>query len=497
MTSNNRVAPHLFVVLGATGDLMRRKLLPALFHLAAQGLLKETSLILGATRKTDLGDVGFRAQAGEALAAAGFSADDLAGRWCDECLFYQPIGLGEAEDYQALAARIAELEQAHHLPGNRVFYLALPPDALPSTIVGLGEAGLNRSPGWSRLVVEKPFGRDLVSAQDLNRLLHRYVDESQIYRIDHYLGKETVQNLMVFRFANALFESGWNRDRVKRVQITVAEEVGTGGRAGYYDGVGIIRDMVQNHLTQLLMLAAMEVPTGFDAEAIRSEKVKVLRQIEPIRQEDVVLGQYSAGQIDHREVPGYRDEPGVAPGSTTETFAALRLQVENWRWQGVPFYLCTGKRLPRRLTQIEVAFRCPPVSVFRPFFRCEIDSNVLVITLQPDEGFDLRFEVKAPGQPLNLQTQRLHFRYAEVFGRLPDAYETLLLDIITGDQTLFVHADEVEAAWRLYTPLLEHRPPALPYAAGTWGPEAAERLLGDMGGSLGAVTRAGQEAHGR
>lgn len=397
------------------------------------------------------------------------------------------IGLGEAEDYQALAARIAKLEQAHHLPGNRVFYLALPPAAFPSTIVGLGEAGLHRSPGWSRLVIEKPFGRDLTSAQDLNRLLHRYFDESQIYRIDHYLGKETVQNLLVFRFANALFESVWNRDRVKHIRIMVAEELGVEGRAGYYDQTGAIRDMVQNHLMQLLTLAAMEVPEAFDGEAIRREKIKVLRQIEPLDREHVVFGQYIGGRIDGQEVPGYRDEPGVAPGSTTETFVALRLEVTNWRWQGVPFYLCAGKRLPRRLTQIVVAFRCPPVSVFRPFFRCEIDSNVVVITLQPDEGFDLCFEVKAPGQPFSLQTHRLHFRYSEAFGRLPDAYETLLLDIITGDQTLFVHADEVEAAWRLYTPLLEHRLPAYPYAAGTWGPPAAEHLLGDMRGSWGAV----------
>lgn len=495
--TNNMVEPHLFVVVGATGDLMRRKLLPAIFHLTTQGMLKERCLLLGAARREDLSDTGFRVEAREALAAAGLQDNEIMGRWCAECLFYQPIGLGEAEDYQALAARIAELEQQHHLPGNRVFYLALPPVALSSTIVGLGEAGLNRGPGWSRLVVEKPFGRDLVSAQDLNRLLHRYFDESQVYRIDHYLGKETVQNLLVFRFANTLFESVWNRDRVSSIQIAVAERLGVGGRAGYYDRAGALRDMVQNHLTQLLTLTAMEVPAAFDAEAIRDEKLKVLRQVEAIDPEDVVLGQYTRGTIDHEEVPGYRTEPGVAADSVTETFVALRLQINNWRWQGVPFYLCTGKRLPSNLTRIMVAFRCPPVSVFSPFFRCEIHSNLLMITLQPDEGFDLQFEVKAPGQPFNLQTQRLHFHYAEVFGRLPDAYEALLLDIITGDQTLFVHADEVEAAWGLYTPLLEHRPPVHPYAAGTWGPEAAEHLLGDMGGSWRTVTRAGKEAHGR
>lgn len=482
MVGNNQAVSHLFVVLDATGDLMRRKLLPALFHLSTQGRVKERCFILGAARREDLSDTRFRVEAREALAAAGLRDNELVGRWCDECLFYQTIGAGEASDYRALAARIVRLERRHHLPGNRVFYLALPPNALPSTIVGLGEAGLNRAPGWSRLVVEKPFGRDLASARDLNLLLHRYFDESQIYRIDHYLGKETVQNLLVFRFANTIFESVWNRDRVSSVQITVAERLGVGGRAGYYDWVGALRDMVQNHLTQLLTLTAMEVPAAFDAEAIRGEKIKVLRQVEAIDPEEVVFGQYIGGTIDHEEVPGYRNEPGVAADSMTETFAALRLQINNRRWQGVPFYLCTGKRLPRHLTRIVVAFRYPSVPVFSSFFRCEIHSNLLVITLQPEEGFDLGFEVKVPGQPLSLQTQRLHFRYTEAFGRLPDAYETLLLDIITGNQTLFVHAEEVEAAWRLYTPLLTQRIPVHPYPAGSWGPEAASRLLGPMGG---------------
>ncbi len=482
MAGNNPV-PHLFVVLDATGDLMRRKLLPALFHLTTQGMIKERCLILGAARREDLSDTRFRVETREALAAAGPQDNELVGRWCDERLFYQTIGAGEAADYRALAARIVRLERQHHLPGNRVFYLALPPNALPSTVAGLGEAGLNRAPGWSRLVVEKPFGRDLASARDLNLLLHRHLDESQIYRIDHYLGKETVQNLLVFRFANTIFDSVWNRDRVSSIQITVAERLGVGGRASYYDRAGALRDMVQNHLTQLLTLTAMEVPAAFDAEAIRGEKIKVLRQVEAIDPEEVVLGQYVRGTIDHEEVPGYRNEPGVAADSVTETFAALRLQINNSRWQGVPFYLCTGKRLPRHQTRIVVAFRSPPVSAFSSFFRCEIHSNLLVITLQPEEGFDLRFEVKAPGQPLSLQTQRLHFRYTEAFGRLPDAYETLLLDIITGNQTLFVHAEEVEAAWRLYTPLLMQGIPVHPYPAGSWGPEAASRLLGPMGGA--------------
>lgn len=468
--------PHLFVVFGGTGDLMRRKLLPALYRLATRGQFGNRNRILGVARKSELNDSTFRVLAREALTAAGVAADELEGHWCDECLYYQPIGQSTEQDYRVLAARIVELEKAHGLPSNRVFYLALSPNAFPTTITRLAETGLNRSPGWTRLVIEKPFGRDLESAQELNQLLHRHFNESQVYRIDHYLGKETVQNLLAFRFANALFEPLWNRDRIDSVEITVAETLGVEKRADYYEKAGALRDMVQNHLTQLLTLTAMEVPAAFDADAIRNEKVKVLRSIAPIRPEGVVLGQYGPGKVNGKEVPGYQKEPGVAPDTQTETFVCLRLEVANWRWQGVPFYLRTGKRLPRRVSRIAVNFRCPPVTFFQPFHSCTIHSNALVITLQPDEGFDLHFEVKAPGQPISLQTQRLHFRYEEAFAPLPDGYETLLLDVLAGDQTLFVRDDEVEASWRLYTPLLELRRPVHPYAAGSWGPTEADYL---------------------
>jgi glucose-6-phosphate 1-dehydrogenase len=476
-----KTEPVTLVILGATGDLTQRKLLPALYRLMAREAIQERSRILGAARRADLDDEGFRASARQALVTAGLGKEPAA-RWCDSRLSYQSIGNGEPEDFRALARRIEALEQEQHLPGNRVFYLALPPEAFPTTITQLGQAGLNRSSGWTRLVIEKPFGRDLASSAELNRLVHRYFEETQIYRIDHYLGKETVQNLLVFRFSNPIFETLWNRDRVESVQITVAEDVGIEGRAAYYTRAGALRDMVQNHLTQLLTLIAMEVPGAFEADAIRNEKVKVLRAITPLRAEDVVFGQYTRGRLNGREVPGYLEEPGVAAESPIETFAALRLDVATWRWQGVPFYLRTGKRLPQRVTKIVITFRCPPVSIFDPAGSpCAIHANALVITIQPDEGFDLSFEVKAPGQPVILKTQRLHFRYAEAFAPLADGYETLLLDILTGDQTLFVRADEVEASWRVYTPILEHRPPAQAYPVGTWGPGAADALLTKRG----------------
>ncbi len=475
--AEDTVPPHLFVIFGATGDLTSRKLIPALFRVMQHAQGAEHCYVLGVAR-SDWDDEAFRQQARQALAAKKAPADAVQA-W-SRCLFYHSLGRHGA-DYDGLRARIETLETEHDLPGNRVFYLSMPPGAYPVTTEALGDCGLSKSPGWTRIVIEKPFGRDLASARALNALIHRDFDESQVYRIDHYLGKETVQNLLAFRFANMLFESAWHRDRIERVEITVAEDLGLAGRAGYYDQAGALRDMVQNHLTQLFTLVAMEVPSTFNANAIRREKIKVLESVPPIDSaRDVVFGQYAAGRLDGKDVPGYLDEEGIDGASRTETFVAVRLHVENWRWQGVPFVLRTGKRLPRRLTQIAVRFRGAPVSIFQPYKdSCSIHPNVLLITLQPNEGFDLRFEVKAPGEPFDLKTQQLKFRYEDAFGPLPEAYETLLFDVIAGDQTLFVHAQEAESSWELYAPLMEQHLELHPYPAGTWGPEATRRLVSE------------------
>jgi glucose-6-phosphate 1-dehydrogenase len=473
--------PHLFVILGATGDLTGRKLLPALHQLITRGVFGTGSIILGVGIETNFDDKRFLARCLESLAADGVPQAEIAAAGYDKRIFYQTIDKGTAADYAALKARIEALEKAKGLPGNRVFYLALPPRVFPSAIAGLGQAGLNKNAGWTRLVIEKPFGRDLASAENLNKVVHDNFDEEQVYRIDHYLGKETVQNLLVFRFANSLFEPQWNRDRVESVEITVAESLGVEHRALYYEGAGALRDMIQNHLTQLLTITAMEVPGAFEAESIRHEKVKVLRSVPPIRPQDVVLGQYAAGKIDGKDVPGYFQEPGIAPNSQTETFVALRLRIENWRWHGVPFFLRTGKRLAARSSQIVVRFRKPPVSLFQPFNSKPVRANSLVITIQPDEGFDLYFEIKSPGVGVHIETSDLHFRYAERFQPLPEAYETLIFDVLIGDATLFVRDDWVEASWKLYTPLLENRPKVIPYAAGSWGPAQADELMRDLG----------------
>lgn len=441
--------PVLLVIAGATGDLTRRKLLPALGALDARGELPRPFVVLGIARDPHPDDSAFRAIAKAAL-------PNLDASW----IHYQSIGGGTPADFTRIAADIETLEREHGLPGNRVFYLALPPQAFAPTIDGLAAAGLNRGPGFTRVVVEKPFGHDLESARALNALLHRHFDEPQIYRIDHYLGKETVRNLMVFRFANPIFETQWNRDRIESVEISVAEADGVGTRAAYYDHAGAVRDMLQNHLTQLLCHVAMEPPASFEADAIRDEKLKVLRSMQRVRPADARLGQYE----------GYLREPGVRAASATETFAAVDVRIDNWRWHGVRFHLRTGKRLHARSTRIVVNFRPAPVRLFQRIPGCDVGPDRLTIFIQPEEGFALTFGVKEPGEHIRVRPEELEFKYAEAFGPLADAYETLLGDVMQGDQTLFVRADWVERSWQLFQPLLDAMPPPLPYQPGSWGP---------------------------
>ncbi len=462
------VDPHLFVIFGGTGDLAERKLIPSLYRLMAGQGMADRSVVLGVARQ-DIGVEAYRKWTEEALAASGLD-DEATAQWCQTNVYHHSISDGP-EGYVGLRSRVEAIEMEKGLPGNRVFYLAIPPWAFVPTIEGLGNSGLSQSEGWTRVVLEKPFGTDLQTARELNRLVLSHFDESQIYRIDHYLGKATVQNLLAFRFTNPMFERLWNRDRVAHVEITVAEDGGISGRSAYYEHAGVVRDMVQNHLTQLLALVAMEPPNVFEADQIRDEKVKVIKAVAPIEADDVVYGQYESGASRGSSVPGYLEEVGVASDSKTPTFVGIRLYVDSWRWQGIPFLLRTGKRLPDRFTQIAVTFREPALCVFHGRRDdCTMNPDVLLIILEPDEGFSLRFNVRSPEDEARIDSQSLHFRYSDVYGELRDAYQTLILDILEGDQTLFVRADEVEASWRIYDPLIEQQQGPIRYAAGTWGP---------------------------
>ena len=471
---------HLFVVFGATGDLMQRKILPVLFSLQASGKLPAGSRVLGVARRP-LDDTSFRTLAFASLTTAKVGDADHRKAFCETMLYYQRVPDEGPDSFGALRTRIEKIEKDGGLPGNRIFYLALPLEAFAPTLTGLGTVGLHQGPGWTRVVIEKPFGRDLESAVALNQLVHQYFEEKEVYRIDHYLGKETVQNLLVFRFANMFIESLWSRERIDEVEITVAESLGLEGRATYYEEAGALRDMIQNHATQVLTLVAMEPPATRDEDSIRNEKVKVLQSIVRFGPGDVVRGQYTSGTVAGTPVPGYREEPGVSAQSDTETYVALRCKVANWRWQDVPFFLRTGKRMPTKATRVVLTFKAPPVSFFQTSEEYEANPDRISILIQPDEGFELAFEIKVPGRELRVQTHRMEFHYADVFGELPDGYETLLTDVMLGDPTLFVRADEVEESWKLYEPLLRQPPPLTFYPAGSWGPAEAESLVREWG----------------
>ncbi len=481
-------APSVFVIFGASGDLTRRKLIPALYNLALSRLMPAGMAFVGVAM-TDTTSEAFREE--KKASTAEFSRrkpiDEAVWDDFSERLHYVSGKFDDPQTFERLKKQLAECDEQHGTKQNRIFYLAIPPSLFPVVIANLAKAGLVAEPTdgsrFTRIIIEKPFGRDLATGDALNAELHKVFHESQVFRIDHYLGKETVQNLMAFRFGNEIFEPLWNRNHVDHMQITVAEDIGVEGRGRFYEEAGTTRDIVQNHLLQLLMVTCMEPPIAFEADAVRDEKVKVLRALHPIPAADVPLrtvrGQYTAGSFAGKPVPGYREEPDVSKTSTVETFVAMKLGIDNWRWAGVPIYIRAGKRLTDRVTEISVHFKSVPHGLLSP--PGTIEPDVLALRIQPDDGITLTFASKIPGPRMTLRPVNMDFRYGTTFGASsPEAYERLILDCMLGDPTLFARSDEVSAAWRFITPVLnawKEGPAPEPYRAGTWGPPSAAALL--------------------
>ena len=494
MENNVKQEPTIFVIFGANGDLTWRKLIPALYNLHLDGWMPERIIVLGLDH-TEITDDEFRNHLKEGVDKNSRRGQVDEKHWSvfAENLFYTNADFKDDKFCPKLATRIKKIEKNWDTKANRIFYLAVPPALVQDLARKLGAAKLNEDRQRSRIVVEKPFGRDLESAGKLNETLTGIFLESQIYRIDHYLGKETVQNILAFRFGNTLFEPLWNRHYIDHIQITVAESVGVGHRGGYYDHAGALRDMIQNQLLQILCLIAMEAPVSFNGNEIRNKKVDVLHAVRPVPFDQVndfaVRGQYAAGWIEGERVRAYREEADVATGSLTETYAALKLFVDNWRWQGVPFYLRTGKRLPSKISEVAIQFRPVPHQTFPAAALVDWRPNRLLLAIQPHEGIFLRFEVKHPGQTMQLSPVLMQFYYREAFDvDPPEAYETLLLDVMCGDATLFMRADQTHAAWQVLSPILQAwekiKPFSFPnYQAGTWGPEEAEILIAQDGRS--------------
>jgi len=484
--------PCTIVIFGASGDLTRRMLMPALYNLALDRRLPARFAVVGFARR-EWSDEEFRQQA--LAAVKEFSRRPVDAAVWDSfagSLTYVSGEYDGAESYERLGSTLKRLDSERRIPENHLFYLAVPPSAYPTVVKQLGASGLvsreAEGSGWARLVVEKPFGRDLESARALDRQIHSVFRERQVYRMDHFLGKETVQNILVFRFANGIFEPVWSQRYVDHVQITVAESIGVERRGSYYEETGALRDMVQNHMLQLLTLVTMEPPAAFNGQAVRDEKEKVLQAVRRLRGNEVAegtaRGQYGAGWVAGAAVPGYRQEPEVSAESPTETFVALKLYIDNWRWAEVPFYLRTGKRLPKRSSEVTIHFKRAPHLMFREIVDASsIEPNTLAMRIQPNEGISLKFEAKAPGAPIRIRPVNMDFLYGASFlAEAPSAYETLLLDALQGDSTLFTRSDEVDAAWAIVTDILEGwaemPPPSFPnYEAGTWGPDEADELM--------------------
>ena len=483
--------PCMIVVIGASGDLTSRKIVPALFNLHLNNGLPSPSVIVGCAR-TEMSSQEFRERMKESLKTANL-LDDSKWEALSKLFYYQVVDYNDLASFRKLAEFLKELNGEYGTAGNKVFYCAIPPSLYKSTAQMLGKAGLaaefENKNGWSRIVVEKPFGRDLTSAIDLDRSLHEHFQEHQIFRIDHYLAKETVQNILMFRFANAIFEPVWNRTYIDHVRITAAESLGVEHRAGYYEQSGVLRDMFQNHMMQLLALTAMEPPSLFEPDRVRDEKVKAYGALRPFKTENLheylVLGQYSAGTIGDKKVPAYRNEPGVNPHSLIPTFAMMKVYLDNWRWQGVPFYLTSGKRLAKKLTEITIQFKEIPHSMFRQTLGERIEANRLSLGIYPDEKISLTFQTKNPGAKVCLRSVTMDFHYHQNYtGPLLDAYEKVLLDCMLGDQMLFWRQDGVELCWSFLTPILnacetcgDRAKMLFPYKSGTWGPQAAKDLM--------------------
>ena len=487
--------PCALVIFGASGDLAKLKLVPAIYELARQNLLPDQFALVGYSR-TEMSDDEFRDRCLDAIKTNARSkkdgVDEAAWGKLKSAIYYHPGQYDSADDFDGLKTFLKKVDKDHGTAGNRLFYLSTPPETFKPVITNLGDQGLMQkgtgdADTWQRLVIEKPFGHDLKSAEELNALLHDKFSERQVFRIDHYLGKETVQNLMVLRFANSVFEPIWNHKYIDHVQITVAESVSADDRAGYYDKSGALRDMVQNHLFQLMSLIAMEPPAALDARHTRDEKVKVYQSLRPIPQDKVheyaVRGQYGAGEFgEGKKTDGYLEAKGVPDDSTTETFAAVKVFCDNWRWSGMPFYLRTGKCLPEKLSEIVIRFRSPPMTLFQTQCQTPVYPNDLIVRVSPDQGIRLRLNGKVPGGSMNIKPVAMDFLYSETFKtEAPEAYERLIADAVAGDQTLFIRGDEAEAAWAVIDPIVEawEKSDTKPetYKPGTWGPDAADQLI--------------------